>query len=117
MTTTKQIPSDAAGDGPHAPGTPDATDPSLEDRPLAEGSLFGEAQLAALADYGIETVGELLGATRGLTDLEGLRAIRAGLVADAIALRATLPEALLDRFALDETPMPSTGWIPGDPRR
>lgn len=90
---------------------------ALEDAPLAERESFDGTQLEALSDFGIETLGELLGATRGLTDLEGLRAIRPGLAAAAVALRGSLPDALLERFALDDTPMPATGWLPGEPGR
>jgi hypothetical protein len=78
---------------------------------------FDAPQRAVLADYGIETVGDLLGATRGLTDLGGLRAIRSDLPVAAVSLRATLPESVLESFAHDDTPMPSTGWISGEPER
>lgn len=90
---------------------------ALEDAPLADRGSFDDDQLEALSDYGIETLGDLLGATRGLTDLEGLRTIRSDLAAGAVALRATLPDELLERFALDDPPMPATGWIPGEPGR
>ncbi len=75
------------------------------------------AQLAALVDYGIETLGDLLGATRGLTDLEGLRAIRADLPVAAVSLRRTLSDDLLDPFTHDREAMPPMGWIPEEPDR
>jgi len=87
--------------------TPHELDQVIEDRPE-----FTPAQRDALRDYGIETVGDLLGATRGLTQLEPLRAIRADLAITAVGLRVALSEELLEPFVRDDAPFPAMGWIP-----
>lgn len=87
----------------------------LEDASLGTLSGLDDAQLETLAAHGVETIGDLLGLTRGLTEVDDLDVLRGGLGDAVKALQGSLPDELLDHHANDDEPFPPTGWIPEEP--
>lgn len=85
---------------------------ALADSPLRVAEGLTEPDLRLFAEYGFETLGDLLGATCGLTEIEWLRDAHDGAFERAVALRESLPQALLDHHAETPAPMPPMGWFP-----
>lgn len=85
---------------------------AVADSSLAETEAFAEEHLSLLREYGLETVGDLLGATLGLTHVDWLRDVHDGLVERTNALRANLPKPLLDLHTQEQPPLSPMGWFP-----
>lgn len=83
----------------------------VENKALAELNHFTQDQLNALGEYAITTVGELLGATKGLRSIINLNAVLEGLGNSCANLRDQLPGDLIAKYEAD-SPMPATGYKP-----
>ena len=83
----------------------------LEDR-LDGLDVFTPRQLEILLDYGVATLGDLLGATRGLSEADRLDAVEPGLGAAAQSLAERIPEAILTEYRDYQAPSRPMGWLP-----